>query len=148
MFVGEVVDTSNRDRAAEVRVIDVWHGRNLPPEVVVIGGKLGYDVGSSGDREYIDGETYTFFVSEAEAGGLRDSACSPTAPVAEVARLDPPGIRAPIEGAAEPSDPRSGAPTWAAAGIVGSVVALVALRLGGRRGPRGVVPDRTRNRQD
>lgn len=106
VFVGDVVRTSGAGRVAQVRVVDVWQGPDLPPVVVVQGGPLGRGVSSSTERTYDAGTRYAFFASHGEDGGLYDSSCSPTAPVEVHAALDPPGVRPPSADAAPVTDPR------------------------------------------
>ena len=124
-------------------VADVWHGPDLPPRVVVVGGQLSRGAGSSVDRTFRTGERYAFFVTRADDGSLRDNACSPTAVLSARAAVDPPGVRPPVASADAPADPRSalgriGAPGWivlllAGTAAAGGVVAQRARRLRGRR---------------
>ena len=125
MFAGEVVGTSNRSRAAEVRVLDVWRGRDLPPRVVVVGGETRANVASSGDRRYDEGKTYAFFVSEEADGSLRDGACTGTALLSERRALDPPGVRPPRLDAPAPADPRGGS-TWLSVAAAGAAAGSLA----------------------
>lgn len=121
VFAGSVDRTTNGFVAAEVSVLDVWHGPDLPPDVVVIGGELRRGVDSSVDRKYRAGERYAFFVKQGEDGALRDSACTPTAPLASLTNVDPPGVRPPDPSAAAPADPRG---ALARAGVLGITAAL------------------------
>lgn len=121
VFAGRVDRTTNGFVAAEVSVLDVWHGPDIPPRVVVIGGELRRGVDSSVDRKYRAGERYAFFVERGEDGALRDSACTPTAPLASLISVDPPGVRPPDPSAAAPADPRG---VFARAGVLGITAAL------------------------
>lgn len=129
VFAGDVLSTSNGGRVAEVRVVDVWSGPDLPPRVVVVGGETGRGVASSVDREYLAGRRYVFFVHRGEDGALHDNACTPTSLLAARSALDPPGVRAPQPDAPEPNDPRGGVPagpvTVAAALVVAASGALL-----------------------
>ena len=116
VFAGEVTGTSHDGRAAEVRVLDVWRGRDLPAEVVVIGGDVAGNGHSSTERVFRGGETYAFFAYEDEEGVLRDNACTATAPLAERAAVDPPGVRAPTAEAPTPEDPRTSPWPWVVGG--------------------------------
>ena len=40
VFAGSITRTTHGGAAAEVEVTDVWHGPDLPPRVVVVGGQL------------------------------------------------------------------------------------------------------------
>lgn len=128
VFAGEVTGTSDGDRTAEVRVLDVWRGRDLPPEVVVFGGS---DQGqSSVDRVFEDGRTYAIFAYEDDEGVLRDNVCTATALLSERAELDPAGVREPVAGAPAPTDPRTPLWVWpAGAATVAAGVVLAAVRL-------------------
>lgn len=130
VFAGEVLDVDDGGRVAEVRVVDVWRGRDLPPEVVVFGGPPESAGFSSVDRVFEGGQTYAFFAYEDEDGVLRDNACTATARLRERAALDPPGVRAPRADAPAPADPRTPPWMWAAGGAatVGAAAVAVALR--------------------
>jgi hypothetical protein len=134
VFAGLVERTTNGGDAAEVRVEDVWHGPDLPPRVVVVGGQLERGVASSADRSYRAGERYAFFVDRADDGSLRDNACTPTAPLSSLASVDPPGTRLPDPSAAAPADPRGVLTRWGveaaagAAALTAGVMAVVARR--------------------
>lgn len=122
VFAGLVERTTNGGAAAEVRLLDVWHGPDLPPRVVVVGGQLERGVASSVDRSYRVGERYAFFVYRTDDGSLRDNACTPTAPVSSLTGVDPAGIRAPDPSAAAPADPRRVLARWGLAGAAGGMV--------------------------
>jgi hypothetical protein len=107
VFAGSVARTTHGGAAAEVDITDVWHGPELPPRVVVVGGQLARGAGSSTDRTFRPGERYAFFVTRAEDGSLRDNACSPTAALSARAAVDPAGVRPPVASADAPTDPRS-----------------------------------------
>lgn len=139
VFAGSVTRTTHGGAAAEVDITDVWHGPDLPPRVVVVGGQLSPGAGSSVDRSFRAGERYAFFVIRADDGSLRDNACSPTAALSARSAVDPPGVRPPVASADAPTDPRSvlgrvGAPGW------------VALVLGGTAAAAGVAAQRARRR--
>jgi hypothetical protein len=107
VFAGVVERTTNGGGAAEVRVLDVWHGPALPPRVVVVGGQLVGGAQSSVDRSYTTGQSYGFFLYRGDDYVLRDNACTPTAPLTSLGEVDPPGIRLPDPRAAAPTDPRA-----------------------------------------
>lgn len=137
VFAGSVVGLSHGGAAAEVSVLDVWHGPDLPAEVVVVGGQLERGVESSVDRSFRRGEEYVFFTYRGDGGSLRDNICTPTAPLPAHSQLDPAGVRAPVATAPVPTDPR-GPARWpyavAAVTAAGAVAALVRRR---RAMPRG-----------
>lgn len=133
VFAGTVDDTANDGRVAEVRVLDVWRGRDLPPEVTVFGGPEGGGSSSSVDRVFEDGTTYAFFVYQDEDGVLRDNVCTPTAPLAHRTALDPPGVRPPRADAPAPVDPRAPQWMWLAGGGAVLVAGTLALALQRRR---------------
>jgi hypothetical protein len=140
VFAGLVERTTNGGAAAEVRVLDVWHGPDLPPRVVVVGGQLQRGVESSVDRSYRAGDRYAFFVYRTNDGSLRDNACTPTAPLSSLAELDPAGIRAPDPSAVAPADPRGPLTTWGLGRVVGGtalVLLVTAVILANRRTRRG-----------
>lgn len=107
VFAGVVERTTDGGVAAEVRVVDVWRGRDLPPRVVVVGGALGIGVDSSTDRHYRAGDELAFFVSRGDDGVLYDNVCTQTGSLASLAYLDPPGVRLPDASADAVADPRS-----------------------------------------
>ena len=135
-FVGDVVRTTDGGGAAEVEVLDVWAGPDLPPRVVVVGGQLERGVVSSIDRSFTTGERYAFFPVVDEQGGFRDSACSRTAPLSSLRALDPPGTRAPDPAADAPHDPRqvlsrrTPAAVYAPLWVAGLAVVVGCLALG------------------
>lgn len=143
VFAGSVARITNGGAAAEVDVADVWHGPDLPPRVVVVGGQLSRGAGSSVDRTFRAGERYAFFVTRGDDGSLHDNVCSPTAVLSARAAVDPPGVRPPVASADAPADPRSplnriGAPgaialLLAATAAAGGVAAQRARRHRGRR---------------
>ena len=139
VFAGSVERTTHGGAAAEVQVTDVWHGPDLPPRVVVVGGQLARGAGSSVDRSFRAGERYAFFVTRADDGSLRDNACSPTAALSARAAVDPPGVRPPVASADAPTDPRS---------MLGRMVTpgRVALLLVGTAAAAGVTVQRARRR--
>ena len=140
VFAGTVTRTTNGGAAAEVDVTDVWHGPDLPPRVVVVGGQLAQGAGSSTDRSFQAGEQYAFFVTRADDGSLRDSACTPTAVLSARAAVDPPGVRPPVASAAAPTDPRT------VLGRVGTP-GRVALLLAGTAAAAGLAAQRARRRR-
>ncbi len=107
VFVGVVERTTDGGLAAEVRVVDVWHGPDVPPRLVVIGGALGRGVSSSSDREYRAGDHHAFFLPRGDDGASYDGLCTPTGSPASLAHLDPPGVRLPDASADPVADPRS-----------------------------------------
>ena len=119
VFTGTVTGLRLGGTTAEVAVRDVWHGPDLPPEVVVVGGQLRRGVAASTDRSYTRGRSYVFFVQRDEDGVLRDGLCTPTARIGSYEELDPVGVRAPDPDAVTPTDPR-GSPwaAWAAGAAV------------------------------
>jgi hypothetical protein len=119
VFAGLVERTTNGGAVAEVRVLDVWHGPDLPPRIVVVGGQLQRGVESSVDRSYRAGDRYAFFVHRTNDGSLRDNACTPTAPLSSLVALDPAGIRAPDPSAVAPTDPRGPLTTSGHARVAG-----------------------------
>ena len=138
VFAGAVTRTTHGGAAAEVEVLDVWHGPDLPPQVVVGGGQLARGAGSSVDRTFRTGERYAFFVTRADDGSLRDNACTSTAALSARAAVDPPGVRAPVTSADAPTDPRSvlgriGAPGRVALLLVAVTAAAGVLRRQARR---------------
>ena len=135
VFAGEVTGTASDGRVAEVRVLDVWRGRDLPPEVTVFGGPED-DSFTSVDRVFVSGTTYAFFSYVDDEGVLRDNACTATARLAERASLDPPGVRAPQADAPAPVDPRTPPWMWLAGGGAVLTAGALALVLARRRAAR------------
>jgi hypothetical protein len=76
-FIGEVVDRSNRDRTAEMRVIEVWKGRRLPATVTVNGGPSDSTQQTAIDRTFLLGQFYLVIPANSRAPFL-DSLCSGT----------------------------------------------------------------------
>jgi len=100
VFVGTVVETSNLERNADVRVEKIWLGERLPQRVEVHGGEQSANVGSSADREWVDGRRYLFVLDDTTSP-FKDDACSATTEYTdEVASLEPEGTVGPI--ASEP----------------------------------------------
>lgn len=82
VFVGEVVDVSNRTRWATVEVERVWKGPDLPSEVEVRAGPADppglISSASSVDRTFTAGFAYLFVPYKAEGSVFRDNACTRT----------------------------------------------------------------------
>lgn len=76
-FIGKVVDRSNRDRAAEVQVLEVWKGPKLPQFVTVNGGPEDLDQQTSIDRSFLLHEIYLFMPATTREP-FQDSLCSGT----------------------------------------------------------------------
>ena len=108
-FVGTVLETSNEDREASVRIESIWLGRLLP-EVVEISGVPAGASGSpevsletSEDRMFEEGERY-LFVPQNATPPFQDNACTATTLYTdEVAALEPEGAVAPDSGGQGPA---------------------------------------------
>ena len=130
VFVGTVVDTSNGDRWATVRVSEVWRGR-VADHVEVRGGPADppgpVHAASSVDRTYREGETYLFLPFGADGDEVfHDDSCSSTVRYGEgFERFRPRGAAAPAPGGGPASaDGASLSPWWGAlavAALAGSV---------------------------
>jgi hypothetical protein len=93
VFVGTVIQTSNRGTWATVRVEEVWRGPDQPASVLIKGGPGG-NAASSIDRTFEVGTKYLFFPYQDEAGGLADNSCTSTTPWGgELADLRPADAR-------------------------------------------------------
>ena len=96
-FVGTVLEATNRNRDASVRVESIWLGPRLPEQVEVTGGPSDANVVSSVDRTWEAGEQYLFVLDD-PAPPFKDDACSATtAYTPAVARLEPEGAIKPGE---------------------------------------------------
>lgn len=79
VFVGTVVGLSNSDRTAEVEVLGVWKGSDLPPQTVVVGGSDDPTVVNEDDRTFNLGVTYLFVLADFRPP-FSDDICSATRP--------------------------------------------------------------------
>lgn len=79
VFVGVVVEVSNRQRDAVVEVEEVWKG-DVDERVEVLGGPQGNNVISSVDAAYREDERYLFIPYEGSGDSFRDNACTSTQP--------------------------------------------------------------------
>jgi hypothetical protein len=96
VFVGTVVETTNRNSWASVTVDEVWRGPDQLAQVVVKGGPGGNAV-SSVDRSFQAGTKYLFFPYLDETGNLADNACTNTVEwSADLAQLRPADARQPL----------------------------------------------------
>ena len=77
VFLGKVVDRSNRDRTAVMEVLEIWKGRALPPEVVVNGGPEDVTQQTSIDRTFLLGQVYLVVPANAKSP-FQDSLCTGT----------------------------------------------------------------------
>ena len=127
VFVGTVVDTSNLERNAGVRVEKIWLGERLPQQVEVHGGEQSANVASSADREWVDGRRYLFVLDDTTSP-FEDEACSATTEYTdEVASLEPEGTVGPIA-----SEPGSFSP-WILVGVGLVALAMLQARRAERR---------------
>lgn len=95
VFVGVVVDVSNRQRNAVVEVEEVWKGE-VDERVEVRGGPQGNNVVSSVDTAYKEDERYLFIPYEGSGDSFRDNACTSTQPYEDdLADLRPADAAAP-----------------------------------------------------
>lgn len=134
VFVGTVVDTSNGDRWATVRVSEVWRGQ-VADLVEVRGGPKDppgpLHVASSADRTYRDGQTYLFLPFGADGDDVfHDDSCSSTVRYGDgFERFRPSGAAAPPPGAGPgPGDGASFSPWWGAAGVAALAATVWAWR--------------------
>lgn len=116
VFLGTVVETTNRNSWAHVTVEEVWRGPDLPASVIVKGGPGG-NAATSVDRTFEPGVRYLFFPyvgvepGREEPGGeqplpglpgnldagLADNSCSSTTPwTDDMAALRPAEVRQPL----------------------------------------------------
>jgi len=77
VFVGTVVDRSNRDRTAIMDVHEVWKGTRLPASVTVNGGPEDISQFTSVDRSWLLGQTYLVMPAN-DRSPFQDSLCSGT----------------------------------------------------------------------
>jgi len=61
VFVGRTVEVTNRGRTAEMEVLQIWKGRDLPQYVTVAGGSADATEVDSDDRIFENGRTYLVF---------------------------------------------------------------------------------------
>ncbi len=61
VFIGRTVEVANRGRTAEMEVLQVWKGRDLPQYVTVVGGSASATEADSNDRIFESGRTYLVF---------------------------------------------------------------------------------------
>lgn len=139
VFVGEVVDVTNRRRWAQVDVVSVWKGK-VDERVEVRGGPKDPPgpifLASSIERTYRDGQTYLFVVyrggSPRGTGSIfRDSQCTPTTRYRpELERFNP-TISVDSEPTPKSGAHDSGAWLWAIASVIaaGGIFLLMRLRL-------------------
>lgn len=76
-FIGRVVDRSNRDRTAEMQVLEIWKGPRLPQLVTVNGGPKDLDQQTSIDRSFLLNQTYLVMPAN-DREPFQDSLCSGT----------------------------------------------------------------------
>lgn len=139
VFVGDVVATSDQNRIAEMRVIAVWKGPDLPEQVKVSGTNIeGSPVGAD-DARFTAGRRY-LVIPENTREPFFATRCSATMPIRATGTLIPPayqevlGIdagRAPATPAPSPTtEPPTGslALGLAAAGIAVSAFGWLATR--------------------
>ncbi len=77
VFVGDVISTKDTDRIAEVKVLSVWKGRDLPQIVEVRGMTRADGSAAATDRRFEADERYLFIPENARPPFLA-SACSAT----------------------------------------------------------------------
>ncbi|MGI8773477.1 MAG: hypothetical protein ACR2KQ_00485 [Actinomycetota bacterium] len=82
VFVGVVIEVSNRQRNAVVDVEAVWKG-DVDERVEVRGGPQSPNTISSVDAAYNEGERYLFVPYEGSGDRFRDNACTSTQPYEE-----------------------------------------------------------------
>ncbi len=61
VFVGRTVEVANRGRTAQMEVLQIWKGRDLPQYVTVVGGSASATEAGSNDRIFENGRTYLVF---------------------------------------------------------------------------------------
>ena len=61
VFIGRVVQVDNGGRTADMEVVQVWKGRDLPQFVAVAGGSASATEVGSNDRSFENGRTYLVF---------------------------------------------------------------------------------------
>jgi hypothetical protein len=76
-FVGKVVDRSNRDRTAEMQVMEVWKGARQPAFVTVNGGPADISQQTAIDRTFLLGQIYLVIPANRRAP-FQDSLCTAT----------------------------------------------------------------------
>jgi hypothetical protein len=132
VFVGTVVDTSDGDRWATVRVSEVWRG-DVAERVEVRGGPADppgpLEAASSVDRTYREGEAYLFLPFGADGNKVfHDNSCSSTTPYGDgFERFRPRGAAPPAPGPAPPDDV-SFSPWWGAIAVAVVVAQVWAWR--------------------
>jgi hypothetical protein len=135
VFVGRVVRLSNNDRTAEVEVLAVWKGRDLPPVVVLLGGSDDPAELDENDRMYRVGVTY-LVVSEDLRPPFEDDRCTATRAFGGSPSVIPGNLRdavgaavarSPVtESASDDDDEGGGAGQRLLIALVGSLAVIIA----------------------
>ena len=77
VFVGRTVEVSNRGRTAQMEVLQIWKGRDLPQYVTVAGGSASVTEIDSNDRIFENGRTYLVFPDN-RTSPFTDDRCTAT----------------------------------------------------------------------
>lgn len=77
VFVGTVIEVTNKNRTAIFRVEEVWKGPSLPERVKVAGGPETSNAVTSVDRYFDQGVRYLVFPL-GDPSEFTDNSCSPT----------------------------------------------------------------------
>ena len=77
VFVGRTVEVTNRGRTAEMEVLQIWKGRDLPQHVTVLGGSESAAEFDSNDRIFENGRTY-LVIPHNRTSPFTDDRCTAT----------------------------------------------------------------------
>jgi hypothetical protein len=77
VFVGRTVEVTNRGRTAEMEVLQIWKGRDLPQFVTVTGGSASATEVDSNDRIFENNRTYLVFPQN-RTSPFTDDRCTAT----------------------------------------------------------------------
>lgn len=75
VFIGRVVDRSNRDRTAVMDVLEVWKGTGVQSKVTVSGGPSNLSQQTTVDRTFLLGQIYLVIPANGRSP-FQDSLCS------------------------------------------------------------------------
>ena len=104
VFVARVLTIENRGRTAEVEVLSVWKGRDLPAQLTLLGGSDDPTVVDPDDRIYQAGQTY-LVVSNGFRPPFSDNRCTATQPYNGLPNQVPPHLADVITDAPRPPIP-------------------------------------------
>jgi hypothetical protein len=134
VFIGVVVELSNKDRTAVMEVEQVWKGPDLPEVVTVRGGPEDPNVITSVDRTFERGTYVVFPVNSAPP--FEDNACTLTQRTTPALDVINPSLTEPPEDSNEPEPV-----TTEVAGAAAEAPAVTTANAGDTAGPEPKVAD-------